>query len=203
MPAKALTSCRSSRCASRDAYSRFVLKRLLPHVDTPHVLLVQWDGYVVNADAWDAAFARRRLHRREVVLARRRSRRRQRRLLAALAALARGAAGLAHRARRGRGYDDRSHVPDACSNASTASASPMPRSPIASHSRRRTRSAGRSDSTASTTSAGSCRPRSSPRSWPASATRSCARRSSPSCCATAWRWASGSQRSRSRGACST
>ncbi len=42
--------------ASRDDYSRFVLKELAGHVSTPHVLLVQWDGYVVNPDAWDAAF---------------------------------------------------------------------------------------------------------------------------------------------------
>ena len=42
---------------SRDEYSRFVLKGLLAHIDTPHVLLVQWDGYVVNAEAWDPAFA--------------------------------------------------------------------------------------------------------------------------------------------------
>ena len=43
--------------ASRDDYSRFVLKDLVDHVATPHVLLVQWDGYVVNPDAWDPAFA--------------------------------------------------------------------------------------------------------------------------------------------------
>ena len=41
---------------SRDDYSRFVLKHLVEHVLTPHVLLVQWDGYVVNADAWESAF---------------------------------------------------------------------------------------------------------------------------------------------------
>ena len=41
---------------SRDDYSRFVLKRLLPHVATSHVLLIQWDGYVVNPLAWDRAF---------------------------------------------------------------------------------------------------------------------------------------------------
>ena len=41
---------------SRDQYSRFVLKAMLPHVATPHVLLVQWDGYVVNPQAWDPAF---------------------------------------------------------------------------------------------------------------------------------------------------
>ena len=42
--------------ASRDDYSRFVLKSLLPHVATPHLLLVQWDGYVVNPDAFEPAF---------------------------------------------------------------------------------------------------------------------------------------------------
>ena len=42
--------------SSRDVYSHFVLKALLPFVPTEHVLLVQWDGYVVNAGAWDAAF---------------------------------------------------------------------------------------------------------------------------------------------------
>jgi len=42
--------------ASRDDYSRFVLKSLGRHVDTAHVLLVQWDGYVVNPAAFDPAF---------------------------------------------------------------------------------------------------------------------------------------------------
>ena len=42
--------------ASRDAYSRFVLKDLLPHIATSHVLLVQWDGFVVNPAAWEPAF---------------------------------------------------------------------------------------------------------------------------------------------------
>jgi len=42
--------------ASRDAYSALMLKALLPHVETSHALIVQWDGYVVNAQAWDPAF---------------------------------------------------------------------------------------------------------------------------------------------------
>ncbi|MGH8712541.1 MAG: DUF5672 family protein, partial [Casimicrobiaceae bacterium] len=42
--------------ASRDAYSRFVLGSLLDHVDTAHLLLVQWDGYALNPAAWDGAF---------------------------------------------------------------------------------------------------------------------------------------------------
>src|SRR5437016_3361158 len=39
--------------ATRDDYSRFVLKSLLPQIATPHVLLVQWDGYVTNSAAWE------------------------------------------------------------------------------------------------------------------------------------------------------
>ena len=42
--------------ASREAYSAFVLKNLVEHVDTAHVLLIQWDGYVVNPDAWRGEF---------------------------------------------------------------------------------------------------------------------------------------------------
>ena len=41
---------------SREAYSELMLKALLPHIDTPHALVVQWDGYVVNPAAWDPAF---------------------------------------------------------------------------------------------------------------------------------------------------
>ena len=41
---------------SRDEYSRFVLKELVRHVTTTHALLVQWDGFVANAGAWDDAF---------------------------------------------------------------------------------------------------------------------------------------------------
>ena len=42
--------------ASRDAYSNFVLKDLLAHVATEHVLVAQWDGYVVNPQAWSPEF---------------------------------------------------------------------------------------------------------------------------------------------------
>lgn len=42
--------------ASRDDYSRFVLKSLVDYVGTAHVLVIQWDGYVVNAQAWDDTF---------------------------------------------------------------------------------------------------------------------------------------------------
>ncbi len=47
---------RIARLASRDAYSAFLLKELAAHVATSHVLVVQWDGFVVAPEAWDPAF---------------------------------------------------------------------------------------------------------------------------------------------------
>jgi hypothetical protein len=41
---------------SRKAYSRFVIKDLWQYIGTEFVLLVQWDGFVVNADAWSDEF---------------------------------------------------------------------------------------------------------------------------------------------------
>ncbi|HZQ60745.1 MAG TPA: DUF5672 family protein, partial [Casimicrobiaceae bacterium] len=41
---------------SRTAYSQFVLKWLGDYVATSHVLLVQWDGFVVNPEAWTPEF---------------------------------------------------------------------------------------------------------------------------------------------------
>ena len=38
------------------AYSTFMLRGLLPHIATSHVLVVQWDGYVVDAAQWDPKF---------------------------------------------------------------------------------------------------------------------------------------------------
>ena len=42
--------------ASRDAYSQFVIKGLAPHITTDYALLVQWDGFIVNAQAWREDF---------------------------------------------------------------------------------------------------------------------------------------------------
>ena len=41
---------------SREDYSRFVIKELGDHIDTDFVLLVQWDGFVVNPAAWSDDF---------------------------------------------------------------------------------------------------------------------------------------------------
>jgi hypothetical protein len=37
-------------------YSRFVLKDLFHHIETDFVQVVQWDGYVTNADGWSDEF---------------------------------------------------------------------------------------------------------------------------------------------------
>jgi tetratricopeptide (TPR) repeat protein len=42
--------------ASRHAYSQLMLKGLAPHVATSHVLVAQWDGFVLRPEAWDPAF---------------------------------------------------------------------------------------------------------------------------------------------------
>lgn len=38
------------------AYSLFMLKRAYLYVDTPHVLVVQHDGWILNADSWEEAW---------------------------------------------------------------------------------------------------------------------------------------------------
>lgn len=37
-------------------YSHFMLKRLVDHVATPWVLVIQWDGYLLNASRWSDRF---------------------------------------------------------------------------------------------------------------------------------------------------
>ena len=43
---------------SRDAYSAFVLHTLAEYIDTDFALLIQWDGYIINAAAWRDEFLR-------------------------------------------------------------------------------------------------------------------------------------------------
>ncbi|MEX8503177.1 MAG: DUF5672 family protein [Leptothrix ochracea] len=37
-------------------YSAFMLQGLAPHVATSHVLITQWDGFVIHPEAWEPAF---------------------------------------------------------------------------------------------------------------------------------------------------
>ncbi len=49
---------RTTALVSEEAYSHFVIRDLLPHVTTSHVLVQQWDGYVAHGDAWRDEFLR-------------------------------------------------------------------------------------------------------------------------------------------------
>jgi uncharacterized protein DUF5672 len=55
-PSDRFRSARIERLNSRDDYSRFILKDLARFIATPFVLIVQWDGYVVEACAWNPRF---------------------------------------------------------------------------------------------------------------------------------------------------
>ena len=41
---------------SRQAYSKFILQELYKQVYTDFVLIVQWDGFIINPDAWNDQF---------------------------------------------------------------------------------------------------------------------------------------------------
>ena len=41
---------------SKEAYSKFVLQELHKYIKTDFVLIVQWDGWVINPNAWQAQF---------------------------------------------------------------------------------------------------------------------------------------------------
>jgi hypothetical protein len=45
-----------ARLASSAAYSDFLLRQMVEHVDTPHCLVVQWDGHVLDAARWRPEF---------------------------------------------------------------------------------------------------------------------------------------------------
>ena len=44
------------RLDSRIAYSAFMLRGLVEHIKTPYVLVVQWDGFVVDSTSWSSDF---------------------------------------------------------------------------------------------------------------------------------------------------
>lgn len=46
----------SRAMGSLQDYETFIVKELHEHVDTSHVLMTQWDGYVLNGSAWDDKF---------------------------------------------------------------------------------------------------------------------------------------------------
>ncbi len=44
------------RLRSKNDYSQFIIKSLAQYIKTPFVLVVQWDGYVVDPSAWNPTF---------------------------------------------------------------------------------------------------------------------------------------------------
>lgn len=44
------------RLLSVGDYSRFILTNLANHIASEHCLIVQWDGFVIDAEAWDSEF---------------------------------------------------------------------------------------------------------------------------------------------------
>lgn len=42
--------------ASREDYSRFMLRELAAHIETSHALCIQWDGFVLDGTRWNPAF---------------------------------------------------------------------------------------------------------------------------------------------------
>ena len=41
---------------SRQAYSKFIIEELHKHIHTDFVLIVQWDGFIINPEAWNDQF---------------------------------------------------------------------------------------------------------------------------------------------------
>ena len=41
---------------SRSEYSEFILKHAVSHIKTSYILIIQWDGYIINPNSWDDRF---------------------------------------------------------------------------------------------------------------------------------------------------
>jgi hypothetical protein len=51
-----IKSIQINQLKSKDEYSKFILKELYQHIETSHVLVVQWDGYVIDGKQWNNNF---------------------------------------------------------------------------------------------------------------------------------------------------
>lgn len=45
-----------TKLRGKNDYSRFILKELYTYIQTPFVMICQYDGYIINPEAWDPAF---------------------------------------------------------------------------------------------------------------------------------------------------
>ncbi|MCL6697296.1 hypothetical protein LZ496_00630 [Sphingomonas sp. NSE70-1] len=53
---ESIRQVRIPRLRSSLDYSEFMIRSLPEHIRTEHCLVVQWDGFVINADRWDPSF---------------------------------------------------------------------------------------------------------------------------------------------------
>ena len=44
------------KITSKEGYSRFLLKELLPYIDTEFLLVMQWDGFILNGNRFQSVF---------------------------------------------------------------------------------------------------------------------------------------------------
>ena len=51
-----LNTCLAQRISSTREYSEFMLRGITPHVVGSHVLIVQWDGFILRPDLWNPCF---------------------------------------------------------------------------------------------------------------------------------------------------
>lgn len=56
LPCNAANIVRISPIKSREQYSLFMMKELYKYIDTEYVLIIQWDGFVLNPSAWRTEF---------------------------------------------------------------------------------------------------------------------------------------------------
>ncbi len=56
MQVEAVETVLIEKIASVDAYSRFIMKELDRHIRSEFALLVQYDGFIINADCWSSEF---------------------------------------------------------------------------------------------------------------------------------------------------
>ncbi len=53
---KGITYKQIPKITSINDYNIFILKHLIDYIDTDYVLIIQWDGFVINAGAWNRDF---------------------------------------------------------------------------------------------------------------------------------------------------
>jgi hypothetical protein len=53
---KTLNKYKIEQINTKEEYSRFIFKELVKYVETQFVLIIQWDGYIINPELWTNEF---------------------------------------------------------------------------------------------------------------------------------------------------